>query len=103
MQKQLTAIRDVQVKNPYLKASDWGWQIDPVGLRIACNELYDRYEIPVFGCREGLGAIDTVEADGPSMMIIVSITWQDISSSLKKPSTKDGVPVMGYTPWDAST
>ena len=47
------------VKNPYLKVSEWGWQIDPLGLRITSNQLYDRYQKPVFIVENGLGAIDT--------------------------------------------
>ncbi len=46
------------VKNPYLKASDWGWEIDPDGLRIILNKLYDRYQIPLFIVENGLGAYD---------------------------------------------
>ena len=51
-------------KNPYLKASDWGWQIDPTGLRIALNNIYDRYQKPMFVVENGLGALDTKEEDG---------------------------------------
>lgn len=51
-------------KNPYLEASDWGWQIDPVGLRITLNKLYDRYQVPLFIVENRLGALDKVEADG---------------------------------------
>ena len=46
------------VKNPYLKASEWGWQIDPLGLRITMNDLYDRYQKPLFIVENGLGAKD---------------------------------------------
>ena len=52
------------VKNPYLKASEWGWAIDPVGLRVTLNTIYDRYEKPMFIVENGLGAVDKVEADG---------------------------------------
>ena len=52
------------LKNPYLEASDWGWQIDPVGLRTTLNEIYNRYQIPMMVVENGLGAVDTVEADG---------------------------------------
>ena len=45
------------VANPYLKASDWGWQIDPKGLRYSLNEIYDRYQIPVMVVENGLGAV----------------------------------------------
>ncbi|HEM4692905.1 TPA: family 1 glycosylhydrolase [Streptococcus suis] len=47
--------------NPYLEASDWGWQIDPVGLRITLNKLYDRYQVPLFIVENGLGALDKFE------------------------------------------
>ena len=49
------------VKNPYLETSDWGWQIDPLGLRITLNYLYDRYQKPLFIVENGLGAKDTIE------------------------------------------
>ena len=49
--------------NPYLEVSDWGWQIDPVGLRITLNNLYDRYQVPLMVVENGLGALDTVEED----------------------------------------
>ena len=52
------------VPNPYVKSSDWGWQIDPVGLRYALNLLYERYQIPLFIVENGFGAIDTVNEDG---------------------------------------
>ena len=51
-------------KNQYLKSTEWGWQIDPVGLRISLNQLYDRYNIPLMIVENGLGAIDQVEEDG---------------------------------------
>lgn len=52
------------VKNPYLKASDWGWQIDPKGLRYALNEIYGRYQIPLMVVENGLGAYDVKGEDG---------------------------------------
>ncbi len=51
-------------KNPYLKATDWGWQIDPVELRYVLNHVYDRYRIPIMIVENGLGAVDVVETDG---------------------------------------
>ena len=50
--------------NPYLEQTDWGWQIDPLGLRISLNEVWDRYQIPIFVVENGMGALDTVEEDG---------------------------------------
>ncbi len=49
------------IKNPYLEESDWGWAIDPTGMRVALNYLYDRYQIPLFIVENGLGAFDKVE------------------------------------------
>lgn len=51
-------------KNPYLKASDWGWQIDPIGLRYTLNEIYDRYHLPMMVVENGLGAYDVKSEDG---------------------------------------
>ncbi len=87
------------VKNPHLKASDWGWQIDPVGLRIALNELYDRYELPLFVVENGLGAIDVVEEDG-SINDDYRIDYLAAHiEEMKKAVDIDGVELMGYTPW----
>ncbi len=52
------------ISNPYLKASEWGWQIDPAGLRHLLNQLWDRYQKPLFIVENGLGAKDKIEADG---------------------------------------
>ncbi|HBL3584192.1 TPA: family 1 glycosylhydrolase, partial [Enterococcus faecium] len=52
------------VKNPYLQASEWGWQIDPLGLRITMNDIYDRYQKPLFIVENGLGAVDTPDENG---------------------------------------
>ena len=51
-------------QNPYLKTTNWGWPIDPKGLRMTLNELYDRYQKPLFVVENGLGEIDKLEADG---------------------------------------
>ncbi|WP_125704704.1 glycoside hydrolase family 1 protein [Lacticaseibacillus daqingensis] len=86
------------VKNPFLQASDWGWQIDPTGLRIALNELSDRYQKPLFVVENGLGAKDVVEPDGrifdPYRIDYLRAHIEAIAGALR-----DGVPVMGYTPW----
>ena len=87
------------VKNPYLKASDWGWQIDPVGLRYTLNELYNRYQIPLMVVENGLGAFDKQEADGsihdPYRIDYLRAHIQQ----MKKAVEEDGVDLMGYTPW----
>ena len=87
------------VKNPYLKASEWGWQIDPIGLRLALNELYDRYQKPLFIVENGLGAIDEVAPDG-SIHDPYRIDYlRDHIKEFKKAVEEDGVDLMGYTPW----
>ncbi|TGY44229.1 6-phospho-beta-glucosidase [Clostridium sartagoforme] len=87
------------IKNPYLKSSDWGWQIDPVGFRISLNDLYNRYEIPLFCVENGLGAVDTIEEDGSiNDDYRIDYLRQHIVE-MKKAITIDGVEMIGYTPW----
>ena len=87
------------LKNPYLKASEWGWQIDPVGLRISLNYLYDRYQLPLFIVENGLGAVDKKEADG-SIHDDYRINYlADHIKEMEKAIEEDGVDLMGYTPW----
>ena len=86
-------------KNPYLKASDWGWQIDPDGLRWTLNELYGRYRIPLMVVENGLGAFDTVEDDG-AIHDSYRIDYLRMHiEAMKKAVEVDGVDLMGYTPW----
>ena len=86
-------------KNPYLKMTDWGWQIDPVGLRFTLDTLYDRYQIPLFIVENGMGALDTVEADG-SIHDPYRIDYlrQHIEEMIKAVELDD-VDLIGYTPW----
>ncbi|MCP1223299.1 6-phospho-beta-glucosidase [Sebaldella sp. S0638] len=86
------------MKNPYLQASEWGWQIDPLGLRITMNEIYDRYQKPLFIVENGLGAVDTVEADG-SINDDYRIEYLREHVREMKEAVLDGVELMGYTPW----
>ncbi|XOJ03126.1 6-phospho-beta-glucosidase [Paenibacillus polymyxa] len=86
------------VKNPYLPSSEWGWQIDPLGLRIALNLLYDRYRKPLFIVENGLGAIDKVEAND---VINDDYRIDYLREHLLQVSKaiQDGVDLMGYTSW----
>lgn len=86
------------VPNPYLKASEWGWQIDPVGLRILLNFLYDRYQKPLFVVENGLGAKDVLTADGKVHDQYRIAYLNDHLYQLTE-AIKDGVDVMGYTTW----
>ncbi|WP_332397854.1 6-phospho-beta-glucosidase [Vibrio metschnikovii] len=96
---QTTSLFENSRLNPYLPASDWGWQIDPDGLRVALSELYERYQKPIFIVENGLGAIDEVQTDG-SINDDYRINY--LSEHIKAVATAinyDGVDVMGYTPW----
>lgn len=85
-------------KNPYLASSDWGWQIDPQGLRYTLNEIYSRYHLPMMVVENGLGAFDEKSEDG-----IIHDTYridylrQHIEQM--KEAVKGGVDLIGYTPW----
>ncbi|EUJ48491.1 glycoside hydrolase family 1 protein [Listeria fleischmannii] len=86
------------VKNEYLETSDWGWQIDPKGLRYTLNDLYTRYNLPLFIVENGLGAYDTVEDDG-SIHDDYRIDYLRKHIEQMKEAIKDGVDLMGYTSW----
>ena len=86
------------LKNPYLESSEWGWQIDPKGLRYTLNAIYDRYHIPMMVVENGLGARDEIEADG-SINDDYRIDYLRKHISEMREAVKDGVDLMGYTPW----
>ena len=86
------------VKNPYLKASDWGWQIDSVGLRWSLNEIYARYGIPMMVVENGLGAYDEKSPDG-KIHDTYRIDYLRKHIEQMREAVKDGVDLMGYTPW----
>lgn len=85
-------------KNPYLKASEWGWQIDPLGLRITMNTLYDRYQKPLFIVENGLGAKDEI-VDGKIEDDYRIEYLREHIKEMKKAVEEDGVELWGYTPW----
>lgn len=87
------------VDNPYVKKSDWGWQIDPVGLRYALNLLYERYQIPLFIVENGFGAIDKIEEDGTIQDDYRIAYLKAHIKEMKKAVIDDGVDLIGYTPW----
>ncbi|MCI9263003.1 MAG: family 1 glycosylhydrolase [Oscillospiraceae bacterium] len=86
------------VKNPYLESSEWGWQVDPVGLRYSLVELYDRYKKPLFIVENGLGARDTLEADGsihdPYRIEYFRRHFEEMAKAID-----DGVELIGFTSW----
>ena len=85
--------------NPYLKANDWGWTIDPIGLRISLNQIYDRYHLPMMIVENGLGAIDKLEADGTVHDNYRIDYMRAHIKQMKDAIEIDGVDLMGYTPW----
>lgn len=88
------------VKNPYLQVSEWGWQIDPKGLRYTLNKLYDRYQMPLFIVENGLGAIDEIDFEG---CINDDYRISYLKSHIKEmdKAIEEGVELIGYTMWSA--
>ncbi|MEG6304997.1 MULTISPECIES: glycoside hydrolase family 1 protein [Enterobacter] len=86
------------VPNPHLASSEWGWQIDPVGLRTLLNVLWDRYQKPLFIVENGLGAKDTPDADGV-VQDDYRISYLNDHLVQVREAIEDGVEVMGYTSW----
>lgn len=85
-------------KNPYLKASDWGWQIDATGLKTMLHELYDRYQMPLLIVENGLGAHDTLEADG-SVHDPYHVEYMAAHIRAMSEAVDEGVDLIGYTMW----
>lgn len=86
------------VPNPHLASSEWGWQIDPVGLRTLLNMLWDRYQKPLFIVENGLGAKDELDADG-TVQDDYRISYLNDHLVQVREAIEDGVEVMGYTSW----
>jgi 6-phospho-beta-glucosidase len=85
--------------NPYLEKTPWGWPIDPLGLRYCLNELYDRYQKPVFVIENGLGAVDVLESDGTIHDPYRIKYLADHFQAMKDAINIDHVPCFGYTMW----
>lgn len=88
----------VGVKNPYLVANEWGWQIDPVGLRVACIDLYDRYRKPLFIVENGMGAIDEIDENGKIEDDYRIEYFKQHFLEMEK-AIASGVEIMGYMAW----
>ncbi len=87
----------IGVSNPYLNASDWGWQIDPKGLRYLLNDLYGRYQLPMMVVENGLGAADVFENDTVNDEYRIDYLRQHIQQMQE--AINDGVDLIAYTPW----
>ncbi|GAA0339718.1 6-phospho-beta-glucosidase [Oceanobacillus oncorhynchi subsp. oncorhynchi] len=87
------------IKNPHLLSTEWGWQIDPLGLRNSLNQMYDRYQKPLFIVENGLGAVDVPDENGyVEDDYRIDYLRQHIQA-LKDAVEIDGVEVLGYTSW----
>ena len=89
----------IAYRNPYLKESEWGWAVDPLGLRISLNQIYDRYQLPLFIVENGFGAADTVEEDGTINDDYRIDYFRQHIQAMKDAVLSDGVDLIGYTPW----
>lgn len=86
------------VKNPFLESSEWGWQIDPVGLRITLIDLYDRYGKPLFIVENGLGMRDEVTPDGRIHDDYRIDYFRKHFTEMIR-AVDEGVELLGYTSW----
>ena len=86
------------IKNPYLPSSEWGWQIDPIGLRVSLVDLYDRYRKPLFIVENGMGAKDELiegTVDDQYRIDYFAAHFKEMLNAIEI----DGVDLMGYTSW----
>lgn len=88
-----------EVKNPFVKANDWGWQIDPVGIRYTLNVLQERYELPMMIVENGIGLHEKPEADGMIHDDARIEYFANHIAEMKKAVELDGVTLLGYCPW----
>lgn len=86
------------LKNPHIEVSEWGWGIDPLGLRITMNMMYDRYQKPLFLVENGLGAKDEINAQG-EIIDDYRISYLREHIHAMGEAIRDGIPVIGYTSW----
>lgn len=95
---ELSDLEKAVAVNPTLERSDWGWEIDPTGIRLSLNHLTDRYHLPLFIVENGLGAFDKVEDGEIHDPYRVDYLKKHISE-MEKAVEIDGVDLMGYLPW----
>lgn len=87
------------VNNPYIQTSDWGWQVDAMGLRYSLNWFWDHYQLPMFIVENRFGANDVQQADGTvDDQYRIDYLIAHVSE-MKKAVVEDGVDLIGYTPW----
>lgn len=98
-QDSLTNVDDVVIKkNPYLEMSEFGWTIDPLGLRITLRQLYDRYEMPIYIVENGFGCDDVLNDDG-TVHDDYRIDYLRKHIAEVKKAVEEGVDCRGYLVW----
>ncbi|ASZ08793.1 glycoside hydrolase family 1 protein [Mesoplasma chauliocola] len=85
-------------ENPFLESTEWGWQIDPIGLRITLNEIWDRYQLPIFISENGIGVVETLNSS-QTVEDDYRIKYLKEHIIQINEALKDGVDVFGYTMW----
>lgn len=88
----------MSVKNPYLASTEWGWQIDPVGLEISLLELYDRYRVPLIVVENGMGATDKTNVDG-TINDDYRINYLKAHIAAMSRAVSQGVDLFVFTSW----
>lgn len=86
-----------KMRNPLLKANPWGWAFDPIGLRYTLNEIYDRYQKPIYITENGSGFFDKPE-DG-QIHDDYRVEYYRTHIAQMREAVKDGVDVRGYYAW----
>ncbi|MFT8469895.1 MAG: 6-phospho-beta-glucosidase [Oenococcus sp.] len=94
----MTPGQNIEVKNPALSRSDWGWEIDPVGLRVTLNWFGQRFDLPLFIVENGLGAFDKLDGDQIHDDYRIDYLKKHIEQ-MALAVDEDGVNLLGYTPW----
>ncbi|PPF41928.1 6-phospho-beta-glucosidase [Pseudoclavibacter sp. AY1F1] len=89
------------IKNPHLQTTEWGWHLDPEGLRYVLNDLWDRYQVPLFIVENGLGATDVLEGTGADRAVHDEYRIDYFRQHLQqvREAIEDGVDLLGYTSW----
>ena len=87
------------MRNPYIEVTDWGWGVDPLGFRTTINEIYDRYQKPLFVVENGLGAVDTPDENGYVEDNYRIDYLKAHIKAMRDAVVLDGVDLLGYTTW----
>lgn len=87
------------IANSYLEQTEWGWGIDPIGLRYVLNEMYDRYQKPLFLVENGMGANDQLSSDDSIHDSYRIDYFRKHIKEMRKAVCQDKVNLIGYTPW----